>query len=914
VPTIYIEGRPYVVREEGKNLLEVCLSLGFNIPYFCWHPAMHSVGACRQCAVKLFRDETDTRGRIVMACMTLAADGTRISIDDPEAVAFRRQVIEWLMVNHPHDCPVCDEGGECHLQDMTVMAGHVYRRYRFTKRTHRNQDLGPLLAQEMNRCIQCYRCVRFYRDHAGGRDFDVLGWHDGVYFGRHADGALESEFSGNLVEVCPTGVFTDKTLKRHFTRKWDLQTAPSVCVHCGVGCNTLAGERYGTLRRIQPRFNGEVNSYFLCDRGRYGYEFVNGDRRLRRPLVRDAQGTLQPATREAALERAAALVRGGKVIGIGSPRASLETNFALRTLVGPERFYHGVPERELALVRGMLDMLRQGPSPSASMTDIDRSDVVFVVGEDVTNAAPMLALALRQAVLEKPMEIAESARICDWLDAVLREAIQQEKGPFFIASPDRTKLDDVATATYRAAPDDIARLALAVAHEADPAAPGVPGLSAEAQDLARRIAAALREGRRPLVFSGAGCGSLAVARAAANVAWALNRTGRAARLSFSVPEANSLGAAFFDAPPIEAALEALRRGAADTVIIVENDIYRRLDKVSADALVAAARHVVAVDHLDHPTAARAEVVLPAATFAESAGTLVNNEGRAQRFFQVFVPRGAIRESWRWLGDLAPAAGRGAANPWPGLDDLLAALARAMPVFRDVPAIAPPAGFREVGQRIPRQPHRYSGRTAMTADVDVHEPEPPPDPDSPLAFSMEGYPGQPPAPLIPRYWAPGWNSSAALGRFQIEVGGPLHGGDPGRRLVAPAPAEGSPYFKDVPAAFVPREGEWLVVPAWHIFGSEELSVLAPGIAELAPKPYVAVGPEAAARLGVGEGDEVTLTVGALVERLPVRVRPALAEGLAALPVGLPGMPVVALPAWGRLAKLDRGDNPRATGQT
>ena len=219
MPTIYIDNQPYVIEEEGKNLLEVCLSLGFNIPYFCWHPAMQSVGACRLCAVKLFRDAKDTRGRIVMSCMTLAADGTRLSIDDPEAAAFRAKVIEWLMVNHPHDCPVCDEGGECHLQDMTVMAGHVYRRHRFSKRTHRNQYLGPLVNHEMNRCIQCYRCVRFYRDHAGGRDFDVLGWHDGVYFGRHEDGVLESEFSGNLVEVCPTGVFTDKTLKRHYTRK-----------------------------------------------------------------------------------------------------------------------------------------------------------------------------------------------------------------------------------------------------------------------------------------------------------------------------------------------------------------------------------------------------------------------------------------------------------------------------------------------------------------------------------------------------------------------------------------------------------------------------------------------------------------------------------------------------------------------
>ncbi len=306
---------------EGKNLLQVCLSLGFNLPYFCWHPALHSVGACRQCAVKLYKDAADTRGRIVMSCMTPVTDGMRVSVSDPEAKAFRGQVVEWLMVNHPHDCPICDEGGECHLQDMTVMSGHTYRRYRFTKRTHKNQDLGPFLNHEMNRCIQCYRCVRFYRDYAGGRDLEVQGWHDDVYFGRHADGALENPFSGNLVEVCPTGVFTDKTQKEHYARKWDLQTAPSICPHCSVGCNTIPGERWGELRRVRTRFNGEVNGYFLCDRGRYGYDFVNGPSRIRQALVRDGT-TQKTASADDALARARSATGRAPAAGRGQRSAS----------------------------------------------------------------------------------------------------------------------------------------------------------------------------------------------------------------------------------------------------------------------------------------------------------------------------------------------------------------------------------------------------------------------------------------------------------------------------------------------------------------------------------------------------------------------------------------------------------------
>ncbi|NIR47970.1 NADH-quinone oxidoreductase subunit G, partial [candidate division KSB1 bacterium] len=144
----------------------------------------------------------------------------------------------------------------------------------------------PFINHEMNRCIQCFRCVRFYREYAGGRDLNSFASKNHTYFGRHEDGVLENEFSGNLVEVCPTGVFTDKTLKQHYTRKWDLTSTPSICTHCGLGCNTLAGERYGGLRRILSRYNGKVNGYFLCDRGRFGYEFVNSEKRIRQPVYR----------------------------------------------------------------------------------------------------------------------------------------------------------------------------------------------------------------------------------------------------------------------------------------------------------------------------------------------------------------------------------------------------------------------------------------------------------------------------------------------------------------------------------------------------------------------------------------------------------------------------------------------------
>ncbi|MDX1817418.1 MAG: 2Fe-2S iron-sulfur cluster-binding protein, partial [Marinobacter sp.] len=280
--TIHVDGQSYEV-DGADNLLHACLSLGLDIPYFCWHPAMGSVGACRQCTVRQYKDKDDDRGMLVMSCMTPAADGTRIDIEDEEARAFRASVVEWLMINHPHDCPVCEEGGHCHLQDMTVMTGHDRRRYRFRKRTRRNQYLGPFIAHEMNRCITCYRCVRFYNDYAGGKDLGAFGAKDNIYFGRHEEGTLESRFAGNLTEVCPTGVFTDQSHSDHYTRKWDLQFAPGICHQCAMGCNISPGERYGEIRRIENRYHGDLNGYFLCDLGRFGYGYVNRTDRPRVP-------------------------------------------------------------------------------------------------------------------------------------------------------------------------------------------------------------------------------------------------------------------------------------------------------------------------------------------------------------------------------------------------------------------------------------------------------------------------------------------------------------------------------------------------------------------------------------------------------------------------------------------------------
>ncbi|MEX2131787.1 MAG: NADH-quinone oxidoreductase subunit NuoG, partial [Pseudohongiellaceae bacterium] len=539
---ITVDGETYEVNPEN-NLLQECLSLGMDLPYFCWHPCMGSVGACRQCAVKQYRNAEDRTGMLVMACMTPAADGSIISIGDAQAREFRANVIESLMISHPHDCPVCEEGGECHLQDMTLMSGHNYRRYDKQKVTHNNQYLGPFIGHEMNRCITCYRCVRFYNDYAGGTDLSAQACHHHVYFGRQTDGCLESEFSGNLVEVCPTGVFTDATFSEHYSRKWDLQTAPSICTGCAAGCNTTPGERYGSLRRIVNRYHPGLNGYFLCDRGRFGYDFVNCDARLHGSVSRIG-GTVKNLDSDEAHKLLHGLV-GARTIGIGSPRAGNEANFALRQLVGSENFYAGMDDTELAIVELALAMARNPAVNTPDIRDMEAADFVLIVGEDVTNTAPRIALALRQTVHNRAVELARAARIPIWQDAAVRELAQHEKTPLYILSGYGTRLDDIAAGCLIDAVPGLLAAAVAIAHGLDNQAPTAtekPGI--ETAGMVEQIIASLRKAKNPLIITGSGAGSSNLANAAVNIALACAvRNKSATKINFCclAPEVNSMG-------------------------------------------------------------------------------------------------------------------------------------------------------------------------------------------------------------------------------------------------------------------------------------------------------------------------------------------------------------------------------------
>ena len=799
--TIFIDDVPYKVSTKD-NLLSGVLSQKLNLPYFCWHPSMGSVGACRQCAVMQFQDETDQRGRMVMACTTPVTDGMRISIKHPEASEFREQVIAAMMTNHPHDCPVCAEGGECHLQDMTVMTGHSVREYQGSKRTFTNQYLGELVGHEMNRCITCYRCTRFYNDYAGGKDFGVYGSKNQVYFGRQSDGALESEFSGNLVEVCPTGVFTHKVFSSHYTRKWDLQSAPSICSHCSVGCNVSIGERYGSVRRVMNRYDADINGYFLCDRGRFGIGFVNGEQRIKQVKGITQQSPLALSKLDVA--KALSHFRKKHFIGIGSARASLEANFYLKNIVGAEHFSPGYLDDEMKTVAQHAQLLASNAAPS--LTEIEGSDFIFVIGEDITQTAPRMALSVRQALRNAANAKAAKIGIPSWQDSAVRTAGGKLLSPLFLLQSTTTKLDDVAEQTLLLSVAEISNcLATLVKLIKSCVIENASDVKQQLTDLAQQgqlssveqkfifsVYQGLHKAKQPLIISGT---SLVCAEMLSQIdslmqVFKQQNKMKPPALIIIPPSSNSVGLlSILDEKSlsIEQVLSQLaeQNNRYQGVILLEQAL-EKLSENQVRQLRDSSKTLIVLDHTQHRLSMLADIVLPVAAVSEGDGHYVNYQGRAQQFFQVHAPVLPIQESWRWLDIIADIIGIkpvSAASENQTLHTNIVAIKKSsceslMQVqqffsdhFAQWPNLIKAKSINPDDKAIARMPHRASGRTAQMANISVHEAKTTQKIDDDYTFSMEGQSVNKSADM-PFTWAPGWNSNQSIGQFQRQINGEL----------------------------------------------------------------------------------------------------------------------------------------------
>jgi NADH-quinone oxidoreductase subunit G len=603
MPEIVFDGRRVTV-PPGTNLVDAGTRAGVPVPIFCYHPDLGAVGACRVCAVTVKQGD---KSRTVMGCMTEAAEGMEVTTLDEHSVALRKWVLEWMMVNHPHDCPICDEGGECQLQDLTIAAGQGIRRVDLTKRTFQNQYLGEFIHHEMNRCITCYRCSRFYQEYAGGRDFSATGSRDRMYFGRFEDGPLESPFSGNLVEMCPTGVFTDK-LFRFKSRVWDLEIAPSVCPHCSVGCNVLPGARHGELQRVRVRENPAVNGVFLCDRGQFGHSYVMDPARPRVIRMRgessDWEGALALAG-GALLEIARRHGPAGIAL-VTSARTSLEAHFALAGLAGGPlagaRVSHfDDPERE---VRSMasLGALHAADVPPLEQSDIARCDALLVAGASLVDEAPLAALAVRQAA--------------------------RRGGKVFVLAPYERYLGDVATV--------VATHPASLAGELQAIGRRIASGDASPDGVTASIAQALRAAARPGILLGSDLLDGAAIAAGAAVARALKAAGRDPRLGYLFPGPNAFGAAAMSREPALAGIiSGLESGAFKAAVIVESEISSWTPR--ARQALEKLELLVVFDYLAGPLVDKAHVFFPTTVPYESDGMFVNRAGRLQAFVQDRVP-------------------------------------------------------------------------------------------------------------------------------------------------------------------------------------------------------------------------------------------------------------------------------------
>jgi NADH-quinone oxidoreductase subunit G len=645
MPKLTIDDRAIEVAA-GTKVIEAAARLGIMIPRFCYHPALGSVGACRVCAVKVL--DGPVKG-IQMSCMLDVADGMTVSTTDAEAVEFRRYVIEWLMMNHPHDCPVCDEGGHCLLQDMTVSGGHGLRRFPGRKRTYLDQDLGPLVQHEMNRCIHCYRCARFYQQFCGYRDLGALGIGDRTYFGRVQSGRLESPFSGNLSDICPTGVFTDKP-SRFSGRRWDYERTPTVCINCSLGCHTVTSVRYRQVVRQEARMSPAVNGWFICDRGRYGFFYASRPERPRQASVKGETATVDEAL-ACARSRLEALPADSVAV-IGSPRSSLEALAETRAAAaakgwrGPAVFADAATAAKVGTAVARLET-----GLAVSLAEIEQADFVVVAGADPLNEAPMLALALRQAAqkgadvlvldprpVHLPCEFTHLPAAAQAIGALLGALVKKSVAPAGL---------DAAAARWHAA---------------------LPDAPAAEQDLLARAAGRLAASRKPIVVCGTDLAGLELVDLSADSALLLAAAHKNAGLFYILPGANAFAAGLLApaAPPADRLLQAAAAGEVQALILVENDPFATFpDRALLERALARIELLVVLDYLDTAVSRRAHAFLPTQVLYESGGVFINQEGRVQRSARAFAGGTPVLETGG--GDHPPrvyGAGLPGADPQP----------------------------------------------------------------------------------------------------------------------------------------------------------------------------------------------------------------------------------------------------------
>ena len=643
---IEVNGVPMKARK-GEMIIRVTDANHVYVPRFCYHEKLPVAANCRMCLV-----EVEKAPKPLPACATPVAEGMKVFTKSPKAIAAQKAVMEFLLINHPLDCPICDQGGECELQDLAVGFGRDKARYEERKRSVRDQSLGPLVSTDMTRCIHCTRCVRFGQDIAGIQELGTTGRGEHMLIGTYIEKSVDHELSGNIIDLCPVGALNSKPF-RFKGRGWEMTQVPLISPHDAFGTQLYGHVLRGKLMRVVPRPCEEINETWIADRDRYSYEGVYSEDRLAAPMIRQADGSWKEVEWDSALLAAAnglkAAAAGGgaqQTALLAHPSSTVEELYLLSRLadgLGTSNIDHRLRQQDF---RDQAADAR-APGLGTSLAAVEQLESVLVIGSNLRRELPMLAHRLRKAAKRGAKVSFLNPAKFDYL--------------FPVANYLESK---------RLSADLAALLAAALDGAAAPKAVAAAVGGATVTDAHRTLARALKAGERKAIWLGA----LAIRHPAYADLRALARalaTVTGATLGELTEGANAAGAFLAGAVPHRTAggetraavgldaRSALAQPLKACLLLGAEPWADALSSGSADSL-AASQFVVAVTPFASAELRRAaHVLLPAGTFAETSGTYVNLEGRWQSFTGAARAVGAARPAWkilRVLGNLLDFSG------------------------------------------------------------------------------------------------------------------------------------------------------------------------------------------------------------------------------------------------------------------
>jgi NADH-quinone oxidoreductase subunit G len=620
-----IDGKKIAV-PEGSTIMDATNRMGTYVPHFCYHQKLSIAANCRMCLV-----EVEKTPKPLPACATPVIAGMKVFTHSDAAVNAQKGVMEFLLINHPLDCPICDQGGECQLQDLAVGYGGGASRYAEPKRVVFNKNLGPLISTDMTRCIHCTRCVRFGQEIAGIMELGMAGRGEHSEILSFVGRTVDSELSGNVIDLCPVGALTSKPF-RYSARTWELSRRKSVSPHCGLGANLMVQVKQKRVMRVLPRENEEINECWLSDKDRFSYEGLNSGQRLSVPMIK-RDGRWQESDWHSALDLVASELRrigeqhGASAIGaLATPHSTLEELFLLQKLM------RGMGSENVDCRLRWSDFSADGTAKGApwlgmKIAEINGLDRVLVAGSFLRKDHPLIAQRLRQAT-KRGTELNVVHATDDGL--LMRVANKAIVAPLAIA-------------------DTMLQIASAAAEAKGTAVPAV-AQGATVTDAARKIAASLATGKNAAILLGNLAQQVGNAARLHQAAQALAAV-LGARFGFLGEAANSVGGYIAGAIPGKGGADARRMLSEPRKAYLLLNAEVELDCNDPALAVRAldqAEFVVALTAYRDRVADYANVMLPIAPFTETSGTFVNCEGRAQSFNGVVPPLGDTRPGWKVL--------------------------------------------------------------------------------------------------------------------------------------------------------------------------------------------------------------------------------------------------------------------------